>query len=55
MKKRATYGSAADLEAALRDAAIAHGRFEQETGHEDPNWPTWYADHMWRARTDSPR
>ena len=43
------------LEAALRCAAVAHGRFGREAGHEDPNLPTWYADHMWRARTDSTR
>lgn len=55
MKEQVTYESAADLEAALRDAAVAHGRHEQEAGHEDPNWPTWYADHMWSARTDSTR
>ncbi|MEH1168691.1 VOC family protein [Micromonospora sp. CPCC 205539] len=43
------YGSVAEVEQALRDAAIAHGRHEAELGHEDPDWPTWYAGHMARA------
>jgi catechol 2,3-dioxygenase-like lactoylglutathione lyase family enzyme len=43
------YGSVAEVEQALRDAAAAHGRYEQELGHEDDNWPAWYAAHM--ART----
>lgn len=43
------YRSVADLERALRDAALAHGRHEQELGREDPDWPAWYAAHMARA------
>jgi hypothetical protein len=42
----ATYDSAADLAAALRRAEAAHGRYEEETGRPDPNWPDWYARHM---------
>ena len=42
----ATYDSAADLAAALRRAAEAHGRHEAETGQPDPNWPDWYAQYM---------
>ena len=42
----ATYDSAADLAAALRRAAAAHGRHEAEIGHADENWPDWYAQHM---------
>jgi catechol 2,3-dioxygenase-like lactoylglutathione lyase family enzyme len=42
----AAYGSAADLAGALRRAAAAHGRHEEETGEEDANWPDWYAQHM---------
>jgi catechol 2,3-dioxygenase-like lactoylglutathione lyase family enzyme len=43
------YRSAAELERALRDAADAHGKHEEELGHADANWPAWYADHMARA------
>jgi hypothetical protein len=41
-----TYASAADLAEALRSAAAAHGRHEQEIGHADPDWPDWYAQYM---------
>ena len=41
-----TYGSVADLAAALRRAAAAHGRHETEIGHADENWPDWYAQFM---------
>ncbi|MCG5461473.1 VOC family protein [Micromonospora sp. NPDC053740] len=43
------YGSVPEVEHALRDAAAAHGRHEAELGHEDADWPIWYADYM--ART----
>ena len=43
------YGSVAEVEQALRDAAAAHGRFEKELGHADADWPGWYAEHMARA------
>ena len=43
------YRSAAELEAALRDAAGAHSKYEGELGHPDPDWPAWYADYMARA------
>jgi catechol 2,3-dioxygenase-like lactoylglutathione lyase family enzyme len=43
------YRSAAELEQALRDTAVAHGEYERELGHPDENWPAWYADHMARA------
>jgi catechol 2,3-dioxygenase-like lactoylglutathione lyase family enzyme len=43
------YRSAAELEQALRDAAVAHGRHEEEIGAEDPEWPAWYAGYMARA------
>ncbi|RAO24214.1 hypothetical protein ONO23_05994 [Micromonospora noduli] len=43
------YGSVPEVEQALRDAAAAHGRHEAELGHEDADWPIWYADYM--ART----
>jgi catechol 2,3-dioxygenase-like lactoylglutathione lyase family enzyme len=40
------YRSADELEAALRDAAEAHGRHEADLGHPDADWPSWYAAHM---------
>jgi hypothetical protein len=27
----------------LRAAERAHGEYEQELGHADEDWPTWYA------------
>jgi hypothetical protein len=41
-----TYASVRDLELALRRAEEAHGRYEQETGQPDPDWPRWYAQFM---------
>ncbi|MEV4558162.1 VOC family protein [Kitasatospora sp. NPDC049285] len=43
------YRSAEELEAALRDAALAHHGYEVELGHRDEDWPVWYAAHMARA------
>ena len=40
------YASAADLAAALRRAAAAHGEHEQRIGHRDEGWPDWYAAYM---------
>ncbi|MEV4173716.1 VOC family protein [Nonomuraea sp. NPDC049709] len=45
-----TYASTADLAAALRRAAAAHGEHEARTGAEDPNWPDWYADYLVREQ-----
>jgi hypothetical protein len=42
----ASFDSVAGLAAALRRAAAAHGRHEQETGQADPNWPDWYAEYL---------
>jgi catechol 2,3-dioxygenase-like lactoylglutathione lyase family enzyme len=47
--RHVVYGSVAEVEQALRTAAVAHGRYEKEIGHEDPEWPAWYAGHMARA------
>ena len=42
-----SFGSASDLESALRRAAAAHGEHEQRTGGQrDENWPNWYAAYM---------
>jgi hypothetical protein len=43
---RVVYRSVGELEQALRDTAAAHGRYEQELGHDDQDWPSWYAAHM---------
>lgn len=34
------------LEELLREAKEAHSEFEQELGHEDEDWATWYAEYM---------
>jgi catechol 2,3-dioxygenase-like lactoylglutathione lyase family enzyme len=42
-----SFASAADLAAAFRRAATAHGEHEKRTGGEyDVNWPDWYAEYM---------
>lgn len=48
---QATYGSVADLAAALRRAEAAHGRHEAQLGHPDPDWPGWYAQYMFDEQT----
>ena len=47
----AAYESAADLAGALRRAAAAHGKHEEETGQADPDWPDWYAQYMVDEKT----
>jgi catechol 2,3-dioxygenase-like lactoylglutathione lyase family enzyme len=47
----AAYNSAADLAEALRRAAAAHGKHEEEIGQADPEWPDWYAQYMVDERT----
>jgi catechol 2,3-dioxygenase-like lactoylglutathione lyase family enzyme len=46
-----TFTSAADLAAALRRAADAHGEHEKRTGEHDVNWPDWYAEYMVREQS----
>jgi len=41
-----SFGSASDLESALRRAAAAHGKHEKRIGEADPNWPDWYAKYI---------
>jgi hypothetical protein len=41
-----TYGSAADLAAAMTRAATAHGEHEKCIGAADPDWPAWYSTYM---------
>jgi len=54
-RMQATYGSAADLAAALRRAAAAHGRHEEEIGQAGPDWPDWYARYMVDEQAGRPR
>ena len=42
----AVYDSVAGLADALRRAEAAHGKYEEETGKPDQNWPDWYAQYM---------
>jgi hypothetical protein len=41
-----SFDSVGDLAAALRRAAAAHGKHEEEIGQADPDWPDWYAQYM---------
>ncbi len=42
-----TFTSSADLAAALRRAAVAHGEHEKRTGgNHDQSWPDWYAAYI---------
>jgi catechol 2,3-dioxygenase-like lactoylglutathione lyase family enzyme len=45
-----SFASAADLAAALRQAAAAHGEHEKRIGKADPDWPDWYAAYMVAAQ-----
>jgi hypothetical protein len=49
-----TFTSPAELAAALRRAATAHGVHEKRIGAHDENWPDWYADFMVREQTGGP-
>jgi hypothetical protein len=40
------YDSVAGLAGALRRAKAAHGKYEEETGKPDPDWPEWYAQYL---------
>jgi catechol 2,3-dioxygenase-like lactoylglutathione lyase family enzyme len=40
------FASVNDLASALRRAAAAHGEHEKRIGHNDANWPDWYAAYM---------
>jgi catechol 2,3-dioxygenase-like lactoylglutathione lyase family enzyme len=42
----AVYDSVAGLADALRRAAAAHGKHEEQIGRPDPDWPDWYAQYM---------
>jgi predicted enzyme related to lactoylglutathione lyase len=49
-----TFASAAELAAALRRAATAHGEHENRTGGHDVNWPDWYAEYIVREQAGEP-
>lgn len=51
---RTAYDSAADLAGALRRAAAAHGKHEEEIGQPDPDWPDWYAQYMANEQAGHP-
>ena len=46
--------TAEELAAELREAEAAHGVYEKELGHADPDWPGWYARFI-VDRLDQPR
>src|SRR5262245_29641162 len=50
-----TFTSSAELAAALRRAAAAHGEHEKRIGHPDATgWPDWYADYIVREQAGKP-
>src|SRR6202047_1742645 len=46
-----TFATPAELAAALRRAAVAHGDHEKRIGAHDESWSDWYADFMVREQT----
>jgi catechol 2,3-dioxygenase-like lactoylglutathione lyase family enzyme len=50
-----SFSSSADLAAALRRAADAHGEHEKRNGGQhDVNWPDWYADYLVKEQSGQP-
>ena len=50
-----TFTSSAEVSAALRRAAAAHGEHEKRTGGQhDANWPDWYAEYIVREQSGQP-
>ena len=50
-----SFTSYAELAAALRRAAAAHGEHEKRTGGQrDENWPDWYAEYMVAEQAGKP-
>ena len=45
-----TFTSSAELAAALRRTAAAHGEHEKRTGQHDADWPDWYAEYIVREQ-----
>jgi catechol 2,3-dioxygenase-like lactoylglutathione lyase family enzyme len=49
------FTSSAELAAALRRAAAAHGEHEKRTGGQhDANWPDWYAEYIVQEQAGKP-
>ncbi len=36
----------------LREAERAHAGYEKSLGHADPDWPQWYARHIYDRLTE---
>lgn len=50
-----TFSSPAELAAAMRRAATAHGEHEKRIGkHDTAGWPDWYAEYMVAEQTGKP-
>jgi catechol 2,3-dioxygenase-like lactoylglutathione lyase family enzyme len=50
-----TFTSAAELAAAMRRAAAAHGEHEKRIGkHDTAGWPDWYADYILAEQAGKP-
>jgi catechol 2,3-dioxygenase-like lactoylglutathione lyase family enzyme len=49
-----TFSSSADIAAALRRAAAAHGEHEKRVGKQEDEWPGWYADYIVREQAGKP-
>ncbi|MBR0740801.1 VOC family protein [Bradyrhizobium liaoningense] len=49
-----SFASQADLSAALRRAAVAHGEHETRIGGHDENWADWYADYIVHEQAGQP-
>ncbi|KLK89428.1 glyoxalase, partial [Microvirga vignae] len=49
-----TFTSPAELAAALRRAAAAHGEHEKRIGHHDEGWPDWYAAYLAAEQAGQP-
>ncbi len=47
---KTAFNSSAELAAALRRAAVAHGEHERQTGVHDEAWPDWYAEYIVREQ-----
>ena len=45
-----TFASASDLAEALLRAEQAHGQYQAQTGREEPDWPSWYAQYFEREQ-----
>jgi len=49
-----TFPSSAELAAALRRAAVAHGEHEKTLGGRDENWADWYGEYMVAEQAGKP-